>query len=62
MASGGHAGEELNADYFEAARAPKLIWEVPGAGHVGGLDARPAEHSRRVTGFFERALAIRPGS
>jgi hypothetical protein len=39
-----------------AAGEPKAIWKVPGSGHTGGLDARPAEYERRVIGFFDRAL------
>jgi hypothetical protein len=29
---------------------------VPGAGHTGGIEARPAEYERRVVGFFDDAL------
>jgi hypothetical protein len=29
---------------------------VPGAKHVGGLEAQPEEYERRVTTFFDRAL------
>jgi hypothetical protein len=29
---------------------------VPGSGHVGGIDARPTEYERRVSGFFDDAL------
>jgi hypothetical protein len=52
----GGGGEELNPSYFEAAAQPKAIWEIPEAGHVGGLAARPREYERRVVGFFDRAL------
>ena len=31
----GH-GEELSRDYYAAAGQPKALWEIPGAGHVGG--------------------------
>ena len=55
----GQPGEELNIDYFEAAKEPKELWEVPGAGRTGGIDARPAEYERRVTSFFEQHLADR---
>src|SRR5256885_12609109 len=34
----------------------RSIWEVPGSGHVGGINARPKEYERRVVGFFDRAL------
>jgi hypothetical protein len=53
----GQEGERnLNPQYYAAARAPKLIWEVPGSGHVGGIDAQPQEYERRVIGFFDRTL------
>lgn len=52
----GQPGEELNLEYFDAAGDPKEIWEVPDAGHTGGLDAQPTEYARRVTEFFERHL------
>ncbi|HSC49332.1 MAG TPA: alpha/beta hydrolase [Gaiellaceae bacterium] len=50
------AGEELNADYFRAARSPKALWKIDDAGHVGGFDAHPRDYERRVVGFFDRAL------
>jgi uncharacterized protein len=49
-------GEELNRGYYEAAREPKALWELPESGHVGGMEARPAEYERRVVGFFDEAL------
>jgi uncharacterized protein len=61
QAGRGAGGEELNADYFRAAAAPKTLWRIEEAGHVGGLQARPAEYERRVTGFFDRAL-LRAGA
>jgi len=51
----GH-GEELNRDYARAAGDSATLWEIPEAGHVGGIDARPAEYERRVAGFFDEAL------
>jgi MYXO-CTERM domain-containing protein len=51
------AGEDLNRGYFKAAGAPKTLWEIPESKHVGGLTARPAEYERRVTRFFDDALA-----
>jgi uncharacterized protein len=50
------AGEDLNVDYYRAASAPKTLWKIPEAGHVGGYEARPREYERRVTRFFDRAL------
>lgn len=53
----GQPGERnLNPTYYAAAAAPKALWEVPGSGHVGGLDAQPKEYERRVVGFFDRTL------
>jgi fermentation-respiration switch protein FrsA (DUF1100 family) len=52
----GAGGEELNVEYFRAASAPKALWRIAEAGHVGGLQARPLEYEQRVTRFFARAL------
>ena len=49
-------GEELNRGFYAAAHAPKTLWELPEASHVGGIDARPREYERRVVGFFDDAL------
>lgn len=49
-------GEKLNRLYFEHAREPKALWELPESRHIGGIEARPAEYERRVVGFFDRAL------
>jgi pimeloyl-ACP methyl ester carboxylesterase len=52
-------GETLNDVYYRSAGKPEnwAIWEVPGAKHVGGLDAQPEEYERRVTAFFDRELS-----
>lgn len=56
-AENGIGGETLRQPkYFAAAGAPKSIWEVPGAGHTGGIQARPVEYERRVIAFFDQAL------
>jgi hypothetical protein len=53
----GEGGEgELSQTFYEAAREPKAIWQVPGAGHTGGIEARPAEYERRVIAFFDDTL------
>ncbi|MDQ2675443.1 MAG: hypothetical protein M3Y34_01420, partial [Actinomycetota bacterium] len=54
----GQASEELNADYYSAAGEPKDIWEVPGSGHIDGLQTAPEEYERRVVAFFDEALEI----
>ena len=49
-------GEKLNRGYYAAAHEPKTLWEIPEAGHMGGMEARPVEYEQRVVGFFDRAL------
>jgi uncharacterized protein len=46
----------VNPVYYYAAGAPKAIWEVPGAGHTGGIEAQPADYERVVVDFFDKAL------
>jgi fermentation-respiration switch protein FrsA (DUF1100 family) len=55
-AAEGQGGENLSQDFYESAREPKSVWEVPEGGHVGGLEAMPREYERRVIGFFDAAL------
>jgi uncharacterized protein len=53
----GQDGERnLNPTYYAAAGQPKTLWEVPGSGHVGGINAQPKQYERRVVGFFDRTL------
>jgi uncharacterized protein len=53
----GQDGERnLNPTYYAAAGAPKTLWQVPGSGHVGGINAQPKQYERRVVGFFDRSL------
>jgi uncharacterized protein len=47
---------ELTPAYYAAAGEPKRLWEVPGASHTGGIEARPKEYERRVVAFFDGAL------
>ena len=44
---------------FAAARAPKDMWVVSGAGHGGYAEAAPVEYPRRVRAFFEATLGPR---
>jgi dipeptidyl aminopeptidase/acylaminoacyl peptidase len=37
---------------FRAAKGPKQLWIVPGAGHTAGLGTEPVEFKRRVLAFF----------
>lgn len=53
----GQGGEaELQQTFYDAAREPKQLWLVSGAGRTGGIEAQPAEYERRVVGFFDDAL------
>jgi uncharacterized protein len=45
-----------NTAFYEAATAPKELWEVPGSDHMNGIDAQPQEYERRIVSFFDRAL------
>ena len=54
--SHGQGGETLNPTFYAAARDPKALWEIPEAGHTGGIEARPEQYERRVIDFFDRAL------
>lgn len=65
----GSGGEDLNREYYAAAGQPKQLWQVPGAGHLGGYETAPRAYERRVIAFFGRALlgnrpplASRPGA
>jgi fermentation-respiration switch protein FrsA (DUF1100 family) len=50
------AEQPANKAFYAAAGQPKAIWEVPGSGHIGGIDAQPAEYERRVVAFFDKTL------
>ena len=50
------AEQPANKAFYAAAGQPKAIWEVPGSGHIGGIDAQPAEYERRVVAFFDNTL------
>jgi hypothetical protein len=52
----GQGGEDLNPEYYAAAAEPTQLWEIPEAGHTGGLRARPDEYERRVIAFFDHYL------
>ena len=52
------AERPANRAFYRAARGPTELWEVPGSGHTGGLDARPHEYERRVAGFFDQYLRM----
>ena len=49
--------ETLAAEFIQGGSpATVQIWDVAGAGHVGGLATDPAGWERQVTGFLGAAL------
>jgi hypothetical protein len=54
----GQGGTETgpNNGFYESAREPRQIWEVPNGQHIAGITTQPEEYERRVVGFFDRAL------
>ena len=53
----GNADEALNRVYRDAGGPTATLWEIPRAGHTGGIVRRSAPStSARVVGFFDRAL------
>jgi pimeloyl-ACP methyl ester carboxylesterase len=41
-----------NEGFYAAARGPKELWEVPGSGHMKGVEAQPNEYERRIVGLL----------
>jgi alpha-beta hydrolase superfamily lysophospholipase len=58
IAGGVNAPDEIPANraYRDAAGPTAQLWEIPDAGHTGGLRTHPAEYARRTTAFLDRAL------
>ena len=54
-----HAQTPFSAQFYEAAKGPKVYWAAPG-GHTGAIDAAPQEYERRVVSFFDRTLGSTP--
>ena len=52
----GNPDESLNRAYHEFGGPTATLWEIPHAGHTGGIAAAPAEYERRVVDFFDQAL------
>ena len=63
LIAAGEVPDEAHAAEFVAEGAPDRVevWTVPGAGHVGGLAAAPAEWSDRVTTFLTDTLVAPEG-
>jgi dienelactone hydrolase len=56
---GQYIEEPANKGFYAEAKGPKEIWEVPGSGHMGGIDAQPKAYEQRIVGFFDRWLLKR---
>jgi fermentation-respiration switch protein FrsA (DUF1100 family) len=54
----GQGGTESkpNQGFYDAAREPKKVWEVPNGQHIAGITTQPEEYEQRVIGFFNDAL------
>lgn len=46
----------LTQHYFQQARPPATLWEIPEASHGEGPGARPQEYKARIVAFFDAAL------
>ena len=47
---------ELQRKLYAAAGEPKILWEVPGAGHAASWKASPDEYKERLISIFKQAL------
>lgn len=57
IATGQDATELRIAEHFyEQAGDPKTLWQIPEAGHGGGLMSRPDEYEQTVIKFFNQRL------
>jgi uncharacterized protein len=58
IAGGVGAPDEIpaNRDYRDAGGPTTQLWELPDAGHTGGLRTYPAAYEQRTTAFLDRAL------
>ena len=43
---------------YEAAREPKSLWQIPGAGHGKGFETDPEEYEKRVLDFWRETFKI----
>lgn len=46
----------FNRMFFQAAKEPKELWELPEAPHGGALAVDPDEYLKRLISFFEKTL------
>jgi uncharacterized protein len=60
VASGRTRNEAETARLYRDAGGDRVkLWEIPDAGHTGGLRTRPREYERRTVGFLDLALRAR---
>jgi len=61
ITAGEVADEGLAAEYIRSAAPDSVqVWEVPGAGHTGGLATTPAKWAATVLGFLDEVLLAAP--
>jgi pimeloyl-ACP methyl ester carboxylesterase len=60
IAGGVGAPDEIPANraYRDAGGETTQLWELPDAGHTGGLRTHPAAYEQRTTAFLDRALGL----
>jgi hypothetical protein len=64
IAGGVGAPDEIPADraYRDAGGPTTQLWQLPDAGHTGGLRTHPAKYEQRTTTFLDRALGLKETS
>jgi pimeloyl-ACP methyl ester carboxylesterase len=55
VATGG-LGNRLIHHYYDLAKEPKTLWEIPEASHGKGLSTRPQEYEHKLVDFYKNAL------
>jgi len=51
-------GHRMVEYFYEHAREPKTLWQVPEAGHGDVPQVRPEEYEERILSFFDEALLV----
>ena len=46
----------MNRQFYEHAGPTAQLWELPEAGHTGGIFAYPKEYGERMVSFFNTTL------
>jgi len=55
VATGG-LGNRLIHHYYNLAKEPKTLWEIPEASHGSSLSVRPQEYEEKMVAFYENSL------